>query len=308
MYRNPVAALRAEHAAICLRHYLGLEKDDVISRAAVLGTGWNELVNMPELAVPFTDLPSFQGLGELAGHRRRIGVRRAKDGTLELLVFGRVHLNESCDPSDGIPQKVRLMVEMLCHPVIDIKELVLTAAVGGLNDDRIKAGDAAIVNALFTKFAPDMPMYAGEFRQPTASLDLAMRVLAHEALPAGLTCHDATHCMMRGPFFESLEDKKACKHEVELIHPTALGVISMSCLPELCIASLYDVKTMILCFVTNGMDEVHSHETNQQRANEKKLLLSAWLENVMEKLARRNMPAEKRDDREALDRSLTVTD
>lgn len=227
----------------------------------VLGTGWGEAVpwDAPPQSVPFQDLPGFEALRDLEGHRRCV-VFGEVDGKRAIALQGRVHLNEGADPR--IVGMVRLQTELLLLAMGCTGTLILTAAVGSLSP-KIPVGQIVTVDGFVTVFAPPMPLFGGEFCSPEDRLTADVRDTAKSVIEKVQgQARDAGHAMVRGPFFEGRRYDKA------LLANVSAGVVGMSMLPEACVAAAVapDVKVLGLGYVTNGPQEVHSHDANQAQA------------------------------------------
>ena len=165
-FRHKPSFVAARSAAESIRRQLKLD-DTPFPIGLVLGTGWGDTLPLTDAReISFTEIPGFNDLGELEGHRRTVVCGRL-DGTPVVALRGRVHLNESpVDPA--IYQMVRLQTEMLIH--LGVKTLVLTCAAGSLTNE-VEVGDIVFVNGFVTVFAPPMPLHAGEFVSPDNVLD-----------------------------------------------------------------------------------------------------------------------------------------
>ncbi|MBI4434296.1 hypothetical protein HY635_00530 [Candidatus Uhrbacteria bacterium] len=256
-------AVRA--AAHVTEHLRGLGREPASQPIGlVLGTGWGDVLKFDQaIEIPFGEIPGFNGLEGLEGHARRL-VIGSLGGRDIVALRGRVHLNEApCDPN--VAKMVRLQTEMLLQ--LGVRTLIVTSAVGSLRGC-LPVGGIAVVDGFVTVYAPEMPMWAGEFVSPEDTLDPALRAIALEEC-GDLVAKTVGHVMVRGPFFEGRRYDKA-----RLAGPTlplaalvrCAGVVGMSMLPEACIAALYDAKVLGLGFVTNDDVAEHSHEENQRQA------------------------------------------
>jgi len=239
----------------------------------ILGTGWGDTLPITNgTFCSFKDIPGFTALDTLEGHHRELVIGRVADKGVAVL-RGRVHLNEAPhDPS--IAKMVRLQTEMLFH--LGVKKLIVTSAVGSLRG-ALDVGQIAVVNGFVTVFAPDMPLWAGEFCSPEDALSLALRKIAHEER-GQLVTKEVGHVMVRGPFFEGRN------YDKPLLAQTGAGVVGMSMLPEACVAALYGIPVLGLGFVTNDDMEAHSHEENQARAKAKSEHLGGFLTHIVGRL------------------------
>lgn len=271
----------SEKAAAAAAHFLRrrLAYDGETSPIGlVLGTGWGDVLPYDRSRrVPFEDIPGFGGLDRLEGHAREV-VSGVLAGREFIALRGRIHLNER--PADpGLYAMNRLQVEMLIQ--LGVKRLILTCAAGSLSDG-IEVGDVMLIDGFITLFAPDMPLYAGEFCSPEDALDRDTRSLAlmlsdrhdrADALPIPLK--SGAYAMLRGPFFEGR------RHDKGILASFGAAAVGMSVLPEACIASLYeDVRVLPLAFITNTASEAHSHEENVRRAKASSAHLGALLETL----------------------------
>lgn len=268
--RHQKSEAAAKRAAGFLRRALGIGREDV-GIGLVLGTGWGDVISddmYKKKSVPFEEIPGFGALDPLEGHARVVvyGELQDPNGGLTPVVAlrGRVHLNER--PADReLHAMVRLQVEMLIH--LGVKTLILTCAAGSLRP-YVAVGDIVLVDGLITVFAPEMPLFAGEFGSPEDTIDRELLSAIKES-GGPLTFRRGGHVMLRGPFFEGRRYDKPLLAGLPGTdcQPASVG---MSVLPEACVASLYEgVKTVPLAFITNTASEEHSHEENQKRAKAK---------------------------------------
>lgn len=259
--------------------------------AIVLGTGWgNTLVWERVVAqIPLAELPGFGGLSSLDGHDRVLvcGTIAGRD---VMALRGRIHIYEQPCSQDHL-NMVRLQVEMLLK--FGAKKIILTNAVGSLRDD-IVPGDIVFVNGFVTLFAPEMPLWESEFCSPEDALSDTMRQVAVTAAfedvdldVGGFGVHRGNgetaalvgpYAMVRGPFFEGR------KYDKKILASLGAATVGMSILPEVCIASLYDIPVLALSFVSNDDKEVHTHEGNKRRALEKKELLGRLLSSIIRRI------------------------
>ena len=252
----------------------------------VLGTGWGTVLPVEVVkTIPFGDIKGFGALQPLEGHARKLIIGKLA-GKIVLALSGRVHLNEA--PQDSaIPKMVRLQTEMLLQ--LGVRQMIVTSAVGSLRG-ALEVGQIAVVNGFVTVFAPDMPLWAGEFCSPEDTLDEAMRRIAmDEADP--LVAKEVGHVMVRGPQFEGRKyDKKLLARSFipddvrDMLAGSGAGVVGMSMLPEACVAALYDCKVLGLGFVTNDDVAAHSHEENCAQAAKSAEHLGAFLTRIVARL------------------------
>ena len=279
MQMKDIVAEKALRASEFLKKEIGAEGAKI---ALVLGTGWGDAIQLQGVkSVPFTQIPGFAELGDLTGH-----ARRAECGMLAgkkvVILRGRIHLNEApCDQK--LAEMVRLQIEMLAK--LGVEKIILTAAVGALNKGAkgtpYQVGDICVVDGFATLFAPDMPLFAGEFCSPEDALDPDLAEIAltaaGETTPK-LLAHHGGYAMVRGPFFEGR------KYDKPTLSATGARVVGMSTLPETCIAALYGIKVLAVSFVTNDDLAVHSHESNLARAKESGSALGDYLTRIVSQI------------------------
>lgn len=259
MSRSPIEKARhqkseaaAWRASSLILSRLGLAG---VKTALILGTGWGDTLKLEgEEELPFGDIPGFDDLDKLEGHARRVVAGKLAGEIPVVMLKGRVHLNEN-PAGESIPKMVRLQTEMLCQ--LGIENLIVTCGAGSL-DSAVEVGDVVMIDGFVTLFAPPMPLYAGEFCFPE---DALCREFMHKTLPVceemGFMPVSGGYAMVRGPQFEGRKYDKA------VLANTGAKLVGMSALPEACIAALYPgVRVLALAFVTNGMSEEHSHESN----------------------------------------------
>ena len=267
---------QAEHAAMTAAGYLKAQlriQDPEVG--IILGTGWGDkLVVDPCVELPFTSVPGFSELASLEGHARKFlyGVCGNKK---VVVLSGRVHLNEA--PADpAIHKMVRLQTEILMR--LGIRKLIVTCAAGALPRSGVETGDLVVIDGFVSLFAPDMPLYAGEFYSPEDTLCPQLREIARTTAQEGFDIVSAGYAMVRGPFFEGR------KYDKEAIARTGAAIVGMSTLPEACIAALYQARVLALAFVTNDSVEAHSHSVNLGRASRASSGLGAYLTKLIEQI------------------------
>lgn len=247
-----------------------------IETGVILGTGFGDKLDFTGFdAMNLASDPSFNNLQHLEGHKRRLLFGNI--GGKEIIALsGRIHLNEDPGNSD-IYKMVRLQTEVMLQ--LGVKKLIVTCAAGSLPGRKnIQVGDLVVIDSFVTLFAPQMPLWAGEFCSPEDALSEHLIETA-----CGLKniyeshIHYAGYAMVLGPFFEGR------KHDKRLLAESGAQLVGMSTLPEACVAALYpDVEMLGLAFVTNDAIAEHSHEQNLKTAESKSELLSRYLENLIQ--------------------------
>ena len=176
---------------------------------------------------------------------------------------------------------VRLQTEMLFH--LGVRNLIITSAVGALPQSvptKFGVGDICVINGFVTVFAPEMPLWAGEFFSPEDVLNEELQQIAFKER-GKLTAHSGGYVMVRGPFFEGRRFDK------NFLASTGASVVGMSMLPEACVAALYKddgVRVLGLAFVTNDAVQEHSHEDNLVCAGAASKYLGGLLKRIVNKL------------------------
>lgn len=271
--RNQTAEQAAIAAAGDLAVQLKIHDPDV---GVILGTGWGDKLSLTdERSISFEQVPGFGELQPLEGHSRKF-VAGSCGGKSVVVLSGRVHLNEA--PADPmIYEMVRLQTETLMQ--LGIRKLIVTCAAGALPKSGVQTGDLVVIDGFITLFAPDMPLYAGEFCSPEDALSPELQAMAFMTQHEGFDIvRKAGYAMVRGPFFETR------KYDKRAIRRTGASIVGMSTLPETCIAALYDAKVLALAFITNDSVEVHSHQINLERARKASNGLGAYLQRIIEQI------------------------
>lgn len=283
--RDKASEELAERAAEALRNKFCPEDykhpPDV---GVILGTGWGQALSWEPQSVLRMEIGSLPGfdtaqLRPLAGHDRQVVFGRIDDRKV-IALQGRIHLNEA--PYDqNVARMVRLQVEMLLK--FGVKILILTAAAGSLKPE-ILVGDIMVVDGFVSLFAPDMPLYAGEFVSPDDTLAPGLRDLAMASVNEVTgTAKMGGYTMLRGPFFEGR------RYDKSFLIASGASTVGMSSLPEACVAALYHqegVRVIALNFITNTASEAHSHEVNQRRALERSGDMGRVLGSIISKVGR----------------------
>jgi purine-nucleoside phosphorylase len=271
---------QARLVAETLRAKLGIA--DIPDVGIVLGTGWGDLLRLEdERSFPLRDLSMFQHLGILEGHQRNVCYGKVADKNV-IALRGRVHLNERpCHEPTALA--VRMQVQMLV--ALGVKTFILTNAAGALGG-RARVGDVVVVDGFVSLFAPDLPLFAGEFCSPDDVLDRKLLEIALNSVADRLGRDDEDcpravsggYAMMRGPFFEGR------KYDKQALYQTGASCVGMSSLPEAAvIAALLgrDARVLVLSYITNSELEEHSHEENVRRAKSDGPQLGAILVDII---------------------------
>lgn len=248
-----------------------------IKKAIILGTGFGDALFLKnERSISLADINDFSSLRKsIPGHRKQLVAGEINNETVVVLK-GRLHLNE--DPGNPLVFKnVRLQTEMLIK--LGATKIISTSAVGSLID-LFDIGDVVVVNGLVTLYAPQMPLWGGEFCSPEDSLSKDFQKKACQTLKKlGQKKSLGGHVMVLGPYFEGR------KYDKDILAQSGAAVVGMSLLPEVIVAGLYPrVKVLGLCLVTNTADEVHDHKINLLRASKQKEKISTLLTTLIKVL------------------------
>lgn len=272
----------ARKTALVIRRKFKLSKDAVVPMVFVLGTGWGDTVKLEcEQSVALRKLPGFRQLLDHPTHQRRLCFGYM-EGKAVFVMRGRIHMNETPNSTE-LANMVRLQIEMFRY--LGAKRFVLTSAVGGLlrghgpGDQQAKTGHIGVVDGFVTLFAPDMPLYGGEFVAVENCLDPELRRLAGVAcVEVGLESFEGGHVMVRGPQFEGT------KYDKRVLAETGAKIVGMSILPEACVATLWGAKVLAVCFVSNDDAEAHSDELVRARTQAASDKLGAMLKALIKQL------------------------
>jgi len=270
--RNKARELVAKRAAQFIRVKLGVGNN--IKVGIILGTGWGDKITITDSrSVSAEEVPGFYELQQLEGHNRKF-IYGIVEGKPVIVLQGRIHLNE--DPGNReIFKMVRLQTEVLLQ--LGVKNLIVTCAAGALPGSAAKKDQLMIIEGFVTVFAPQMPLWAGEFVSPEDALTQRLSDLAwsqHRHFPGKTTT--GFYAMVMGPFFEGRKKDK------DALANAGASVVGMSVLPEACVAALYPgVEVMGLAFITNDSKAVHSHQANVEEAKKYGEGLSNYLRQVI---------------------------
>ena len=273
---NPKAYL--EPATKALEKQFGIGQSRLPKVAIVLGTGWGDLLKIDEeRSMPMGDLPGFESLGELHGHKRLVCYGDVA-GKKVIALRGRVHQYEGLYDL-RVEEMVRIQVEMFVE--LGVKTFILTNAAGGLAR-KACCGDVVMANGFLRLYAPPPPLFPQEWNSADTAVnheDLRGIVRMSRGEVKGLTLVEGGFAMVRGPNFEGPYDKAVLAQ-----HAVCVG---MSTFPEASVLAQHvdkGVRAIALSYITNNDVEEHKHETNVERAKEDADKLRLLLENVIKRL------------------------
>jgi purine-nucleoside phosphorylase len=230
--------------------------------AIVLGTGLGAFINQVEIVkqIPYSTIPHFPKTS-VEGHSGML--IHAKHNGIDLLIMqGRVHFYEAGS------------MEMITYPIrvlksLEIKNIVLSNAVGGLNEQH-KVGDLMIItdhinlmpNPLVGKHHPE---FGERFPDMSEAYDSNYVKLAEGvAVQNNIKIHKGIYVAVTGPTYETPAEYKYIK---------IIGgdVVGMSTVPEVIVARQMGIKCFAMSVITDlgvpGKIEYLTHEFVQKAAN-----------------------------------------
>lgn len=296
---NPINELKREAQAIAnfIKDELQISEEPLIG--IVLGTGFGDKLKFDDNKFLSRKLINtsleFESLIPTEGHEKTYKYGSI-NGVKVLALSGRVHMNENPTDPKSIVRMVRLQIQIMLE--LGVKKLILTCSAGALNPSFVP-GNLIVIDSLVTVFAPQMPLFGGEFTSPEDTLSKSLIELAIETPynapiksnsnssqpemnfepEVSLKLPRGSYAMVRGPFFEGR------KHDKGILRNNGADCVGMSILPECCIASLYsEVEVLALAFISNDAEGKHSHEENLAKAKECSSALSAYLNQLLRKI------------------------
>lgn len=252
---------------------------DMPKIAVVLGTGWGEsLQHALVRQMPFTALEGFEALGVLKDHARLVAYG-TMDGTPIIALRGRVHMFEH--PNHWlIAFSVRQQIEMLA--ALGVTTVILTAAVGGLDDDVVKPGTFVFAKEFITAYTggPFTPLLEQEHRSPMNALKLDVLTKACDAVVEdGHHALLGTHVFYRGPQYETPADKR-------IMRQGGGHVVGMSITPEMLACARFGLTGIPVTCVSNTAAELHSAEEIARRMRARSALLGDVITRIVDTITR----------------------
>lgn len=239
---------------------------DFPETVVVLGSGWNHILATVERVNEFTYKDLFGAEASVPGHDGKliIGIRNSKKTAF---MSGRLHTYEGYSARQATAP-VRAFARL------GMKELILTAACGGLNQE-YRVGDTVILNDIITLLLSQSPLVGPEFIDTSSVFDADLRNKAVEAAQKnGIPYREGSYVYYHGPNFETPSDKRAMR---------ILGadVCGMSMVPETLMARSCGVKVLGLAFVTNLAFVKHDHLQVLSEAEKGKDRMTALLQGLL---------------------------
>jgi purine-nucleoside phosphorylase len=235
----------------------------------VLGSGWNKVLNSVQIETEISYEDLFSVRATAPGHAGKLVVA-AVGGNRVAFMAGRFHMYEGYSAREATTH-IRVFAKA------GMKKLILTAAVGALNE-KYQVGDFVVTSDLLTLFlSPDNPLVGPEFIDMSACLDEEMRQKALQACAAqNIPFHEGVYAYCHGPSFETPADKMALRF-------LGADVVGMSTVPETIQARALGVDVLSLAFITNLAFVKHDHQevlANAEKAGGRmSTLLGTLIEN-----------------------------
>lgn len=249
-----------------IKQYVASMPDTLV----MLGTGWNKVLDgvKPELEIGYKEL--FGVEASVPGHEGKL-VIASVGGKRTAFMVGRLHMYEGYT-GEQTTLPIRVLGEA------GIKQLVVTAAVGGLNE-RYQVGDFCLTSDLLTLFlALDNPLVGPKFLDMSQVFDPELRAIARQALTQQqVSFHEGVYAYYHGPNFETPADKMA-------LHHLGADVCGMSTAPETIMAKWLGLKVVSLAFVTNLAFVKHAHEDVLAAATAAESKMSGVIEQMLQKM------------------------
>lgn len=233
--------------------------------AMVLGSGWNRVTEDVDVLqmLKFEDV--FGVEAGVAGHKGELVLGRVGDKQV-IFLCGRFHIYEGYSPYE-----VTLPVRAFAR--LGVKNLVLTAAVGGINP-KYQVGDIVVLRDMITIFLVS-PLTGSQFQDLSEPFypELSQKALAvcrQKKIPH----QEGVYLYLRGPHYETFADKKVCR---------LLGadVVGMSTVAETIMARRLGLNVLGLSCVTNLAFVKHSHAEVVANAEKVSKNMTALLKGVL---------------------------
>lgn len=228
------------HESAAFLHQRGITEVDL---AIILGSGLNAVQEILEeqISIRYADIPHMP-VSSAPGHE---GVLRyGRIGTRRVLMFcGRIHFYEGF-------QMWQVVYPIRILQALQVPELIITAAVGGLNQD-LQPGDLVLLSD-HINFMPDNPLRGlidnqlGErFPDMTVAYSPGLRhQLVEVAQELGIALKSGVYVALQGP---SLETQAECA----FLKLAGADVVGMSVVPEVITGVQAGIKVAAVCVVSN---------------------------------------------------------
>ncbi|MFH5208693.1 purine-nucleoside phosphorylase [Antrihabitans sp. NCIMB 15449] len=222
--------MNATHAAAVIAARTGIAEHRV---AVVLGSGWQAAAaefGVPNASIPMDAIPGFV-LPSAAGHVGRV-LSVDVSGTPVLLLLGRSHLYEGCEPAD------------VAHPIrtacaAGAETLILTNAAGGIRNG-LRVGEPVLIGD-HLNLTVRSPLVGAEFVDLVDAYDPGLRALARTVDP---TLRDGVYAGLTGPQYET-------PAEIRMLRTLGADLVGMSTVLETIAARSLGARVLGVSLVTN---------------------------------------------------------
>lgn len=219
----------------------------------ILGSGWNKALESVEIEQEISYEDLFGVKASVPGHAGKLVIGTVGTKRVSFMA-GRFHMYEGYSAHEATTP-IRVFAKA------GIKKLILTAAVGALNE-KYAVGDFVVTSDLLTLFLSlDNPLHGPDFIDMSECLNAnmrqeAIRICVENKIPF----HEGVYAYCHGPYFETPADKMALRF-------LGADVVGMSTVPETIQARSLGVDVLSLAFVTNLAFVKHDHHEVLANAN-----------------------------------------
>ncbi|MCX6733107.1 MAG: purine-nucleoside phosphorylase [Candidatus Roizmanbacteria bacterium] len=219
----------------------------------ILGSGWNKILDETKIEKRISYEKLFGIKTSVPGHTGELIIGKTNNKRVAYM-SGRFHMYEGYSGFEAT-MPIRLFAKF------GIKNLVLTAACGALNE-KYKVGDFVILSDVITLFlALDNPLKGAQFVDVSEVFNPSMREKAHKiCVESHIPFHEGTYVYYHGPNYETPADKMALRF-------LGADVVGMSTVPETLVARSLNINVLGLSFVTNLAFVKHDHKEVVAEAN-----------------------------------------
>jgi purine-nucleoside phosphorylase len=210
----------------------------------VLGSGLGDFGDNlnDRIALNTSDIPHYP-ISSVPGHAGRLVFGTlSSDGkkSQELLAFqGRIHFYE-CNDLEKVIYPIQIAA------ALGIETLILTNAAGAINK-AFRPGDLMLIRD-FINLAMENPLRglaAPRLASAQAGLDPNLLTLARRiARESNIPIQEGVYCWTKGPSYESAA-------EIRMMSAAGADAVGMSTMPEVMIATQYNMKVLGISCVTN---------------------------------------------------------
>lgn len=225
-------------------------------RAIILGSGLGQFIHLIKVVktIPYAEIPFFVA-STITGHKGALSLGQLADGSMILIMEGRIHYYEGYTPK-------QVTFPIVVMHLLGITNLIVSCAAGGINP-KYNVHDLAVItdhinftgnnpligknhNQLGPNFLPQSEPYNSEL------INIAYMV----AKAQNITLQNATYLAVSGPTYET-------KAEVRAFASLGADIVGMSTVYEVILANYFKIKTLGIAVITNmatGLTNVeHDH-------------------------------------------------